>query len=285
MLSMFPIEPVDYLIIGHVTQDMTPSGYKLGGTVSYSSLTAKAIGLRVGILTSCNPALKLPELEGIQIVVIPAEYSTTFENIQTPRGRIQFLHHCAEIIEPHHVPEIWRNTPIVHLGPVAQELSPNLARSFPNSFIGVTPQGWLRAWDETGRVHYSDWLEAAYILERVSAAVLSIEDINNREEIVEEMLSHLRVLAVTEGANGSRLFWNGDLRRFRPPIMKEVDPVGAGDIYAAAFFIRLSQTRDPWEAARFATQLGAISVTRKGLLGVPTLEEVESHLVEVITSQ
>ena len=48
-----------------------------------------------------------------------------------------------------------------------------------------------------------------------------------------------------------------------------------------AFFARLYTTRDPWEAARFATQLGAISVTRPGLAGIPTSEEIEACMVEV----
>jgi sugar/nucleoside kinase (ribokinase family) len=90
------------------------------------------------------------------------------------------------------------------------------------------------------------------------------------------------VLAVTEGANGARLYWNGDLRRFRPPHMEEVDPTGAGDIFAAAFFYRLSTTRDPWEAARFATNLAAYSVMRIALDGVPTVEEVQACLTEII---
>jgi sugar/nucleoside kinase (ribokinase family) len=63
--------------------------------------------------------------------------------------------------------------------------------------------------------------------------------------------------------------------------VKEVDPTGAGDVFAAAFFYRLHATRDPWEAARFATQLSAYSVTRPGLEGIPTQEEVEESMVEV----
>jgi sugar/nucleoside kinase (ribokinase family) len=95
------------------------------------------------------------------------------------------------------------------------------------------------------------------------------------------MATASRILAVTEGASGARLFWNGDERRFRAPEAKEIDATGAGDIFAAAFFTRLYSTRDPWESARFATQLAAFSVTRIGLSGIPTAEEINSCLVEV----
>ena len=56
MYQLSPIEPVDYLIIGHITRDLTPDGPHLGGTVTYSALMAQALGLRVGIVTSRGTA-------------------------------------------------------------------------------------------------------------------------------------------------------------------------------------------------------------------------------------
>jgi sugar/nucleoside kinase (ribokinase family) len=87
---------------------------------------------------------------------------------------------------------------------------------------------------------------------------------------------------VTEGAAGARVYWNGDVRRLRPPKMDEIDSTGAGDIFAAAFFIRLYLTRDPWESARFANQIAATSVTKRGLDGIPTSEEIQEYLIEVL---
>jgi sugar/nucleoside kinase (ribokinase family) len=111
--------------------------------------------------------------------------------------------------------------------------------------------------------------------------VLSVDDLENDENRIDETAALCRILAVTEGRHGSRLYWNGDVRRFRPPRVKVVDETGAGDIFAACFFARLYTTRDPWEAARFATQLSAISVTRPGLAGIPTPDEIEACTVEV----
>ncbi len=62
-----------------------------------------------------------------------------------------------------------------------------------------------------------------------------------------------------------------------------MDATGAGDIFAAAFFERLYQTKDAWEAARFATNLAAYSVTRNGLHGIPTHEEIEHCKMEVLS--
>lgn len=283
MYRLAPLETIDYLVIGHLTRDILPDGTRLGGTAAYAALTARALGLRVGVLTACEDCFSSPELEreGIQVVGMRADTTTTFENIQTPTGRIQYLHSIAPTIDLSMVPEQWLTTPIVHLGPVAREVDPTLARAFPNSFVGLTPQGWLRTWDEQGRVSFTEWPEASFVLQYAGAAVISIEDVRGSEDIIEEMASSVRVLAVTEGAYGARLYWNGDLRRFRPPKMNEVDPTGAGDIFAAAFFYRLNTTRDPWEAARFATNLAAYSVTRYGLDGVPLANEVQAVMTEV----
>ncbi len=284
MYRLAPLEPIDYLIVGHLTRDLLPHGTRLGGTAAYASLTARALGLRVGILTACESCHDASELtgEGITVVGLRSEQTTTFENIQTPTGRIQYISTIAPSIDLSMVPEQWLSTPIIHLGPVAREIEPNLVRAFPNSFVGLTPQGWLRTWDETGRVSFSEWPESSFVLQHANAAVISIEDVRGNEEIIEDMASSVRVLAVTEGPNGARLYWNGDLRRFRPPKMEESDPTGAGDIFATAFFYRLSVTRDPWEAARFATNLAAFSVLRSGLEGVPQPDEVQAVMTEVL---
>jgi len=282
MLRLSPLDPIDYLMIGHVTRDLVPGGSVVGGTASYSSRTARALGLRVGIVTACQSCSGVDELQHIPIAGILSDETTTFENISTPQGRIQRIHNRAPDLNLSMVPEQWRSAPIVHLGPVANEVDPNLVRAFPNALIGVTPQGWMREWDRQGQVRFTDWLEAGFVLQRASAAVLSIEDVHHDESYIDEFASHIRTLAVTEGAAGARVYWNGDVRRFRPPPMLEVDPTGAGDIFAAAFFARLHTTRDPWEAARFATHLAAFSVQRRGIEGIPTLDEIQIAMTEII---
>lgn len=283
MSELTPLQPVDYLVIGHVAEDITPNGVQLGGTVSYSALTARALGMRVGIVTSSAKDAPLRALDGIQIFNIPAEHSTTFENVRTETGRRQTLHHQAALLSFSHIPQHWRNSPIVHLAPIAQELEASISEKFPSALLGITPQGWMRKWNENGQVAACAWENNEQILGQAGAVVMSVEDVNRDLELVEEMAHHTRVLCLTEGEAGAVLYWNGDRRRFRPTVMKEVDATGAGDIFAAAFFVRLFHTRDPWEAARFATQLAARSVTRAGLNGIPTSKEVDECLMEVLS--
>jgi hypothetical protein len=128
MLQLTPLEPVDYLVIGHITRDLTPQGPRLGGTATYATLTAIALGLRVGVVTSWGADVPLGPLRQVPIVSFPTENSTTFENTYTPQGRIQTIHHIAPNLDFNLIPDPWRSSPIVHLGPVAQEVEPSLVR-------------------------------------------------------------------------------------------------------------------------------------------------------------
>ncbi len=281
MYSSSPFEPVDYLLVGHISQDFSPSGPSLGGTVCYSGLTALAMGLKVGIVTSCDRDADLSALEGMQVCRIESEFSTTFENIYSAGIRRQILHHRASPLNLSSIPDVWRNTSIVHLAPIAGEVDPGLSRSFEDSTLCLTPQGWLRSWDDQGRVSPSEWPEANFVLENARLAVLSMEDVAGDHGRINELLSSIRILAVTEGADGANVFWNGDQRHFSAPEKKVKDETGAGDIFAACFFIRYEITRDPWEACRFANELASCSVTRRGLKSIPTEKEIQTASIEI----
>ena len=282
MSDLTVLEPVDYLVIGHAAHDLTPEGWRLGGTVAYSALTARALGLRVGIVTATGPETSLEALKGIPVVAVESPRSTTFENIYTEHGRVQYLRAQASRIHFMNVPEVWRRTPILHLGPIANEMDDILPEGFFPDLLGLTPQGWMRQWDSDSRVSRAEWMNADSALVRADAVVISREDVNGDDELIEHMAHETRILAVTEDVAGAVLYWNGDRRRFRAPKVKEVDATGAGDVFAAAFFVRLLKTRDPWEATRFATLIASRSVTRPGLDGIPTPSEIEECLIEIL---
>src|SRR5919202_154444 len=122
---------LDYLVIGHVTKDVVPTapgGYLFGGTVSFGSLTARNLQRRAGVLTCAAASAELAAfLEGVDLHVVPAAETTTFENIYTPQGRVQFLRAVAPAIPAGAVPPAWRSARVVHLGPVDQEVPPEIA--------------------------------------------------------------------------------------------------------------------------------------------------------------
>lgn len=285
MRNLDSLEAVEYLAIGHVAHDLTANGARLGGTVAYSALTARALGMKVGIVTAVGKETPLGALDGIPVISIESPHSTTFENMYTDAGRAQYLRAQAEKIDLDSVPASWRNASIIHLAPIANEIDSSLPNDFSPALLTVTPQGWMRRWDSSGRVSRSEWSASESLLQKANAVVISREDVNGDHELIEQMAHQTRMLVVTEGAEGCVLHWNGDRRRFRALEVNEVDATGAGDVFATAFFIRLFRTRDPWEAARFATLIASISVTRVGLEGIPTQAEIESCLMEVLRAR
>jgi hypothetical protein len=279
-----PIEPVDYLVVGHISQDIKPDGVVPGGTAAYSALTAQAFGLRVGILSSYAPDAVLPNLGNIQVINQVSEHSTVFHNQDLPSGRLQHILSRAETLYPNLLPSTWKTAKIIHLGPIANEVDLSFFKAFPDAFVGITPQGWFRAWDQQGKISFTNFIEASHFFQYADAVVLSIEDLDYNENIIAELVYNSRVLVVTEGARGARVYWHGDVRNFRVEEVEEVDSTGAGDIFAAAFFIRLAYTRDPWGSARFAANIATNSVTREGMQSAPTPDEIQDQIIEIIQS-
>lgn len=282
MLNLTSLEPVDYLVVGHVAHDLTPDGWRLGGTVAYSALTARAVGMKVGIVTASGPETTLDALQGISVISLDSPRSTTFENIYTAHGRVQYLRAQATRLNLDTIPAPWRSAAILHLGPIAAEMDSALPKGISHSLLGVTPQGWMRAWNQEGLVSPAKWRNSEAILRKAGAVVMSREDVQGDDELIEHIAHQTQILVVTEASEGCVLHWHGDRRRFRAPEVQEVDATGAGDVFAAAFFVRLLKTRDPWESARFATLIATRSVTRLGLAGIPTPEDVEECLMEVL---
>jgi sugar/nucleoside kinase (ribokinase family) len=164
----------------------------------------------------------------------------------------------------------------MHLAPVCDEVSAVLAtEAQPHVFIGVTPQGWLRRWDASGRVWPRPWDAAGLVLPRANAVVASVHDVAGDWELLRSWAARTRLLVVTLGKDGCRAFIAGQPHDVPAPRVEEVDPTGAGDIFAAALFIALQRGTPVPEACAFANCIAARSVTRPQLEGLPTSEYIE----------
>jgi hypothetical protein len=259
---------IDYLIIGHLAQDGMGHSARLGGTAAYAGLTAAALGRRVGLVTSTSSDIDLGPLAEVDWVNSPAPSPTSFQNIYEGGRRFQRLHSLANPLGLDDVPSAWLGSPLVHLAPIAGEVDPYLVTQFPGSFVGITAQGWLRQWDHNGVVQPAPMDAIEEFLPSADAVVVSLEDLGGDRGAAEALAGRCRLLVVTEGAQGAVVFRGDDVRRIPAPSVFEVDPTGAGDVFAAAFFIQLTLTQDPWMAARFANRLASASVTLEGVSSI-----------------
>jgi sugar/nucleoside kinase (ribokinase family) len=88
---------------------------------------------------------------------------------------------------------------------------------------------------------------------------------------------------ITEYRDGSTIYQrqaDGSIvqSKILPRPANEVDPTGAGDVFATAFVIRLQETGDPLQAARFANITASFSVEHPGVTGVPTRAQVLAYM-------
>ncbi|MCC7354715.1 MAG: ribokinase [Anaerolineae bacterium] len=276
---MRELQSPDFLVIGHITKDIVPGGYRVGGTATYAACTAQRLGWHAGILTRAEATLSLPEaLVGVAIHRLPSDRTTTYENLYRNDVRQQFVRAIAPPITPADVPPTWQEPVIVLLGPVAGEVAPELAQAFPQARLAVTPQGWMRQWNGEGRVQPQRWASAERILPWADALILSEDDIGGDHDVLVEYVARVPVVVLTAGWRGATLYWDGRILDVAPRPAREVDPTGAGDVFAAAFLVRWHETGDPVAAARFANVVASFSVESPGLSAIPTRAQVEDYL-------
>ena len=265
-----------YLAIGHICADLQPDGStRLGGSALFAAYTAHKLGLRAAIVTACADDLDLSPLPaGLQVVRQLAPQSTMFENRYGPNGRTQRLHARAPQIDLDALPSGWQHTPIIHLAPIIQEV-PHTALDLINTVMGATPQGWLRSVqpDHLVVTHPPRLLDIPWSARHI--AVMSEEDIEGDEQLVWQLSERIDLVVLTRAERGATLWQDGtphDVPAFPASV---VDPTGAGDVFAAAFFAALCHDRAPLDAVRWACAAAAFSVEGPGIAMLPTAAQVE----------
>jgi sugar/nucleoside kinase (ribokinase family) len=266
-------DPPDLVAVGHVTVDETPHGLRPGGSALYAGLAAHRLGLRVGLLTSFGPDFPREVIPaGIEVVNVPSPATTRFAIRYEAAGRTLVLKARAAGLAPIHLPERFAAAGLAYLAPVADEVARDLAGAFPEAAVGLGAQGWCRQWDREGRVAMRPWPDPERVLAQAQALFLSSDDVAGWQDRAVALYQHLPVGALTFADRGALLFVNGERYAVDPVPAREVDPTGAGDVFAAAFLIRYNAAGDPWEAAAYAATAGALTVEAPGTAGVPSAE-------------
>jgi sugar/nucleoside kinase (ribokinase family) len=149
---------------------------------------------------------------------------------------------------------------------------------FPEaSLVGVSAQGWLRSVDAGGHVVHTDWTGEPF-WRGADVLFVSDEDLDDRDDALARWTHDVPVVAMTESWKGARVHAGGEWLRIDAFPEDEVDPTGAGDTFATAFLIRLHETKDVTEAARFGTAAASISVGAAGAAAIPERAHIEQRL-------
>jgi sugar/nucleoside kinase (ribokinase family) len=274
-------EAPTFVIVGHVTKDVVPGGFVVGGTATFAGPMAANLGERVGVVTSAaDDADFAAALPGIQIHRIPAPATSTFENRYVDGGRIQYIRAVAGPLDATSVPAAWRGATTALLAPLTNEVMPGVESAFAHAQLAATPQGWFRRWDADGLVRLEGWDQVVDRLARLDAVILSEDDVLRDEATVDRLRRRLPLMVVTRSSRGGTLYVDGRPTDYPAFPAREVEPTGAGDAFAAAFLVELRRTGDPFRACVFASCAASFVVEAPGARGVPSLEQIERRLAE-----
>jgi len=264
----------DFLAIGHICHDKIPETFIPGGSVGYAAAFAAQQGCRVAALTSYGPDFLFEkDYQHINLCVVPAAKTTCFENVYQETGRVQYLHARAANLHPTDLPAAWRQTPVVMLCPIADEISPDFLTAFPDTFVCACPQGWMRRWDASGRV----FPKKIKFWERICAGNLicfSENDVGCDWDFIEAIGGQAKLMVVTQASAGATVFERGQRRYFPAYPVEEINPTGAGDVFATAFALHYAETNDVEQAIYFAHAAASFCVERKNGVAFQTRETV-----------
>lgn len=280
----------EYLVIGHICGDIQADGsVVLGGTALYSAITAARLGWRTAVLTRGIygrevAGYEIPSLddyaEEVSIIVQDADTTTMFINEYKGPHRTQRLPQWAGPIDLRGLPPHWRNARIIHLGPIAQEIDTKQTGALTPFFLGATPQGWMRDWPKPngGKITHNRLRLPKELVSRLDSVIASQEEISLCRDTIEAVGAN-RLGVITMGPDGAKVIYGGQ-RASVPAFKVDVaDHTGAGDTFAAAFFIEATdRSISAPKAARFASAVSGMSLREVGMHSIPTRAEAEAFM-------
>ena len=147
--------------------------------------------------------------------------------------------------------------------------------------MGVTPQGWMRSWDEQGRVTRSAMPVPPALAQLPESAVLvlSIEDLDYSPDLLSSYVKLTQITVVTRGVEPAQVYRQGTITEAPTLPARVADLTGAGDVFATAFFVRYAETHDPTQAARFAHAAAACAIEGQGTSAIAEREAVERRML------
>jgi 1D-myo-inositol 3-kinase len=153
-----------------------------------------------------------------------------------------------------------------------------MATAFEAEVVGAAAQGWLRHFDPDGSVSARKWERAGMDLAGVHVLFLSEQDLPEAGSAARGFLVSVPMVALTRGWEGVTLLTRDGVHDVPSLPRTEVDPTGAGDVFAAAFLVRYHETHDVLEASAFAACAASCAVEAVGAAGLGDRSEVEKRM-------
>ncbi len=274
--------------LGEVLWDMLPDGKQLGGAPANFAYHAQTLGGR-GVIVSCvgdddlgKEILScLGELDlDIEYIAVDKDHPTGTVTVELDEaGKPDFTIHenvawdfipCTDALL-----ELAADIDAVCYGSLCQRLE--VSRNTVRKFLDATRPDCLRVFDINIRQKFYSKDVVHTMLERSNVfklnddelpLVAGLLDIEGRETDILATLTEryeLRAIALTKGANGSRLFAPGDDSTHPGITVTDIaDTVGAGDAFTAATVVGLLKGRSLDQINDHANRVAAYVCSQKG---------------------
>src|SRR5262249_35825524 len=184
----------------------------------------------------------------------PAPRTSTSVNEYLPDGtrRARVLAVASPLTEP-------ADADIVFACPVIDEVAPS---ALAGKLVGAGLQGWLRRLGPSGVVERHVPADLSF-LRPCRAVFCSVEDIGDAP-LLPALEQVVPIVVVTDGARGAWIHTGGAVCHIPAYPATEVDPTGAGDVFAAAFLIALARGESLESAGDLAARAAAVVVEDVG---------------------
>jgi sugar/nucleoside kinase (ribokinase family) len=272
---------VQVLAIGHTAKDEFPDGStRLGGSALYAAATAARLGAETTLVTRAGPAER-PALDalcgelGITLHALPSDVTTTFAFRYDDAGHRHLrLRARAPELALTDLAASLHGADAVVFGTIAGELDASLFGTTLARIEVLVAQGFLRGWTADGDIVARPWDDAATIMPRVSATVVSDEDGADTEA-----WARAGTLVVTHAERGSDVLHDGRTEHIHAfAAARIVDPTGAGDAFAAGLAVALGEGLAIRDAATFASAVASFAVEGPATSALADRRRVEARL-------
>ena len=257
----------DIVTVGHFSIDtiispkiLAPTT-TLGGPPTYVSLAARQLNSSVSVISKVGEDFpsehiswlkaKKVDLSGLEIVK-GASTTSFFLRYENGKRKLQLKSRAPPILS-RDIP-VSMTAKVIHVAPIVDELSLDVIKRLRTltGILSLDPQGFLRRFDEFGRVKLKEW-DGSEVLKQIDLYKSSLREIKiltglaNLQSAMKKIRSTgPKIVLITKGVMGSTLFFDGkfyDIPSCKPRII--LDPTGAGDTFIGAFLAEYIRGKDP----------------------------------------
>jgi sugar/nucleoside kinase (ribokinase family) len=311
---------LDLVVVGNLAYDdiITPFDRRqrvFGGSVAYAALCAARLGQKVGVVSKVGRDYDMSDLSPLfqagvdtagvkQVDGATTRFECVYDEQENREQRL--LDACAPIF-PEDIPDPYLQAKKVALLPVFDELPyQTVARlAAGEGLVCMDPQGYLRsvgqgkrACPEHGRrVVQRAWDDRERFLEKVDVLATSLPELealagtNDPGAAVRLLAGYGPQIVLVTREGGARtgfssfVYCGGRLHEVPAiPPQAFVDPGGAGDSSATAFFIEYERTGDPSWSALFASAAASFVMEGFGASNFGTRDQIMGRIEDSVAA-